>query len=154
MTGDGKRFGKHLRSNWPAWERQCGAIKWRTGTQCNNRSVRGADRCKQHGMGGIKSRQAWKRYLLWVLLPESVRTNGIVTPVLDDEVEIVCNVLAQWCLTGDAHASEGVRMAAVRYLLDAVSIEAHPDPAALLTHLSREDATTAVRILRRNGLIR
>lgn len=145
---------EHLSSKWPKWDRQCSHIKWRTGERCRQKAVRGADICKRHGGGGINRHQAWKRYLLWVLLPDSIRTNGIVTPVTDEEVEIVCNVLAQWCLTGDARASDGLRTAAVKYLFDAVSIETHPDPASLLDHLTREDAVLAIRILRRNGLIR
>jgi len=148
-----KRKGSTTKG-WPRWDRQCSHIKWRTGEQCRNRAVRGCDTCRPHGAGGLWAQAGWKRYLLWVLLPDSIRNNGIVTPVLDDEVEIVCNVLAQWIVTGDAHASQSVRTAAIRWLFDACSIEEHPDPASLLTHLSREDAVEAVRILRRATLMK
>lgn len=67
---------------------------------------------------------------------------------------MVCQIIAHAALYGDQHASDAVRMAAAEYLLDAAAVANHPDPAVLLTHLPREDAETAVRILRMNGLIR
>jgi hypothetical protein len=88
------------------------------------------------------------------MLPETIRQTGVVSPVTDEEVEIVCNILAQYIVTGDAHATEGVRMKAIEYLFDAVAVNKHPDPAALLTHLTREQALLAINILRLNNLIK
>lgn len=139
---------------WPKWDRQCDSFSWRTGKRCTQRAIRGLNTCRRHGGAGLKAAYGWRRYLLWILLPESIRNNGVSGPVTDDEVEIVCNLLAQQIVTGDLHASATVRMHAIQYLFDAVSIEKHPDPAILLTHLSREDATMAIRILRRNGLMK
>lgn len=142
------------RKTWPKWTRQCGSFSWRTGQQCKNWAVRGTDRCKKHGSGGKNAKQGWKRFLLWTMLPETIRQTGVVSPVTDEEVEIVCNILAQYIVTGDAHATEGVRMKAIEYLFDAVAVNKHPDPAALLTHLTREQALLAINILRLNNLIK
>lgn len=142
------------RTNWPKWNRRCSSLSWRTGKPCGNWAVRGTDRCKRHGSGGKNAKQGWKRYLLWTLLPETIRQTGVRSPVTDEEVEIVCNILAQYIVTGDAHATEGVRMKAIEYLFDAVAVDKHPDPAGLLTHLSRPDALVAINILRLNNLLK
>lgn len=89
-----------------------------------------------------------------MLLPESIRVTASRSPVLDEEVELLCNILAQYMVTGDAHATEGVRMKAIEFLFDAVTMERHPNPALLLTHLTREDAMEAVKILRVNNLLK
>jgi hypothetical protein len=67
---------------------------------------------------------------------------------------MVCNIIAQYALTGDAHASEGVRMMAAEYLMETQTVAQHPDPAALLTHLGKDDANITVRVLRLNGLLK
>lgn len=141
-------------SRWPKWRHPCTAFSWRTGQPCRQWATLGNDCCKRHGGGGRWSQQGWKRYLLWVLLPESIRVTASRSPVLDEEVELLCNILAQYMVTGDAHATEGVRMKAIEFLFDAVTMERHPNPALLLTHLSREDAMEAVKILRVNNLLK
>lgn len=128
-------------------------FSWRTGQQCRKWAIRGLDRCRKHGGGGLNQVQGWKRYLLWVMLPETVRFTGEATPVTDEMVSIACMALADAMLTGDARLSAQARMKAVEFLFDSQAIDTHPDPASLLTHLSREDALTAVRILRLNGLM-
>lgn len=45
-------------------------------------------------------------------------------------------------------------MQAIEYLFESMTLEAHPRPTDLLTHLSEEDATETVRVLRRNGLLK
>jgi hypothetical protein len=87
------------------------------------------------------------------MLPETIRTTAVGSPVTDEEVQIACTVLAQAMLTGDAHASAQARMRAVEYLFESQMLAVHDDPAILLTHLSREDARDAINILRRNNLI-
>ena len=144
---------KELDSRWPKWNRYCNHVSWRTGKTCKARALIGTDQCKRHGRHS-RTPIGWKRYLLWVLLPETIRHTGVHTPVTDEEVEIVCNLIAQYVLAGDAHASEGVRMKALEFLFQSVAILEHPDPAILLTHLSREDADTAIKILRLNGLMK
>jgi len=114
----------------------------------------GAKNCKRHGGAGeVSGERAWKRYLLWILLPDVIRYSQPRSPVLDDEVEIVCQIIAHAALYGDQHASDAVRMAAAEYLLDSASVLEHPDPAVLLTHLTRDQADTVVRILRMNNLL-
>jgi len=142
---------------WPRWNRRCNATRWRTGTSCANWAIVGGDKCIRHnGNGEIARERAWKRYLLFALLPDTVRENRtrLWAPVLDEEVEMVQQVVAHAVLYGDQHANETVRMACVTYLLDAAAVAMHPDPAVLLTHLTREDADTAVRILQLNNLLR
>ena len=95
-----------LGPGWPKWNRRCGAVLWRTGKPCANWANKGTDRCSAHGARGWWTWQAWKRYLLWVLLPDTVRTNGIATPVLDEEVELVCSVLAEAVLAKGLHSFE------------------------------------------------
>jgi len=144
-----------LGKGFPPWNHQCIAYSWQTGDRCKRAATRGTNHCKRHGGGGAFAALGWKRYLLWVLLPDSIRTTSAYhSPVTEEQIEILCNVLAQWVVTGDAHASEAVRMKAVEYLLDSVAVNKHEDPASLLTHLSHEDAVTAVRILRLNNLMK
>lgn len=139
--------------DWPVWNRPCVRISWRTGKPCKGKTIRGTDLCHQHGGGGINRVQGWKRYLLWVLLPESVRQTGIATPVTDEEVSVACQALAEAILTGDSRMTERQRMLAVEYLFASHTLDAHPDPASLLEHLSREDAVKAISILRRHNLL-
>jgi hypothetical protein len=77
-----------------------------------------------------------------------------MSPISAEAIEMVCNIIAQCALTGDVHASEGVRMMAAEYLMETQTVAKHPDPAALLTHLSREEALITVKVLRLNGLLK
>lgn len=126
---------------------------WRTGKPCRAKTIRGTDLCYKHGGGGVNRVQGWKRYLLWVLLPETVRYTGMATPVTDEAVSVACQALAEAILTGDSRMSERQRIHAVEYLFASQTLDAHPDPASLLDHLSREDAVKAVNILRRCNLL-
>lgn len=140
---------------WPKWKRQCNQLSWRSGKQCKANSVLGSERCRRHGGGGdVQGITAWKRYLLWILLPESIRTTAVRSPVTDQEVEVLCNVLAQYVVTGDSWASEATRTKAIEYLFDSVIVGTHQEPEILLTHLSKDDAATAVKILRDNGFLK
>lgn len=148
-------YKKQIPPSWPKWKRQCTSLSWRSGKPCQQPSVMGTDRCARHGgRGRVHATVGWRRYLLWLLLPETIRTNNLQSPVLDQEVELICNILAQYMVTGDAHASESARMKAIEFLFDSVALQKHHDPALLLTHLKRSDAETAVEILRLNGLLK
>lgn len=138
---------------WPKWEMPCRAFSWQTGKPCKNPAVRGTNQCGTHGGRGLNRIQGWKRYLLWVLLPETVRYTKLQDLITDEFVQVACQALAEEILTGDRRLSERARMAAVEYLFESQALEMHPDPALLLTHLSREDAQAAIRILRLNHLI-
>lgn len=143
-----------LDHRWPQWKRRCESFSWRTGAQCKAWSTIGYNHCRKHGGGGIHKEKAWRRYLLWVLLPDTIKHTMVKSPFTDDEIEVAANIIAQYVVTGDSHASEGVRMKAIEYLFDSVTVENHPHPQELLTHLSKEDASEAIRILRLNGLIK
>ena len=144
---------KAIPQNWPKWNRQCEAIRWQRGGRCKAAACLGSTKCKRHGgHGEVSGERAWKRYLLWILLPDAIRAQTM-SPVLDHEVEAVCQIIAHACLVGDQHASEAARMSAATYLLASAAAATHPDPALHLTHLSREDAEAAIRILRINGLL-
>lgn len=144
---------RNVPGHWPKWGRICNAIK-RDGHQCRSKACVGADKCKKHGGGGPSTgRRAWQRYLLWVLCPEWGRTN-VMSPVLDEEVEMVCQIIAEAALMGTVHTSAIVKMHAAEKLLESASLVAHPDPSFLLTHLTREQAEAAIEILYLNGLMK
>ena len=145
---------KQLPPHWPRWNRRCQRTNWRTGLQCKSFACTGADHCRRHGgHGEVSGERAWKRFLLWALLPDAIR-EGLNSPLLDHEVEAACQIIATAALTGDAHASDAVRMRAAEWLLQEAAVATHPDPALLLTMWPREDAEIAIRILRDNGLMR
>lgn len=149
-------FSKPRRSKgWPNWDHQCTQVVWRTGKRCKNPSVLGLDRCRKHGGQARYSQfKGWRRYLLWVLLPDTIRQTTPLHPVTDEMVEIVCNVLAQSILTETVHATAALKIAAAQHLFDALSVDVHPDPASLLAFLDRDDATRVIRVLRANRLIK
>ena len=142
--------------SWPKWPFKCEHIHWRRGDQCKNLAVRGCRTCRRHGAGGIVEQRGYERYLLWCLLPESMRVTyaNSVSVVTDDMFDQMALALAKFALTGDERMSGRARLfAAVAIMQYATALETHPDPALLLTHLSRSDADTAIEILRRNGLM-
>lgn len=62
--------------------------------------------------------------------------------------------MAHTILKADDRMSGRSRLEAALVMLQISSVRTHPDPALLLTHLSREDAEAAVGILRLNDLIK
>lgn len=88
-------------------------------------------------------------------MPETLRVtfeaaNAVVTDDMFDEMALA---IAKYALAGDDRMTSRIKLEAAMTIMRATSVEDHPDPALLLTHLSRSDADTAIEILRRNGLI-
>jgi hypothetical protein len=142
----------------PPWGRSCtGKSRHAHQTyKCRAPAVAGSDRCSSHGgKGGVWKEQAWRYYLLNLLLPDAAaKVPRFRGPVTDDLIQILCQVIAEAALTGTTMASQNVKFRAAEFLLDSAALVTHPDPALLLTHLSRDDAAMAVSILVRNGLMK
>lgn len=134
---------------WPKWERLC--------THCNKTALMGDACCKDHGgpLTDQRYHTNWKRYLMWVLLPERIRPSYPM-PTGEDELHACMTALAETLLTGDVRLTQQMRVRVMNLVVNADQVDVLDDDEArnILSWLPEEDVRAVVGLLRSQGYLR
>lgn len=81
-------------SDWPKWNKVCGAQRKRGAGTCQLKAVVGCPRCRFHGSGGLRNRDIGElRYLCWVITggPQNMPVEAACRVALAVYAEAVLN---------------------------------------------------------------